>query len=173
MNRKNGGAVVGVVFIILGGLFFLNTINVIDFTLGTLFGKFWPTLFLIVPGISFHYSFFKGNRNDPGLLVPGGLLTVLGLAFQFNMLFGAWSITWPLYIFAVAFGLFELYWFGSRDRGLLIPISILGGVSVISFLSHSLRVIMHYNTTRILIPVGLIIVGLVVLFKDRIGRDRF
>lgn len=171
MNKKSN-LVIGAIFVILGVLFLMGNFgfNIIGFTVGSFFSllaKFWPALFMLLPGIAFHYSFFKGNRSDPGVLVPGGILLILGLAFQFNMLFGGWGVTWPLYIFSVAFGLFELYWFGNRDRGLLIPVGILGGVSIISFSANSLRAIFSMSASRVLVPVVLIVVGLVVFFRGR------
>ena len=138
----------------LGILFLMKNMEIFDpiwrvFNLGALLSRFWPALFLLLPGLLFHYNYFSGNRRNPGVLVPGGILLVLGLVFQFNMLFGGWDITWPLIIFSVAFGLFELYIFGDREKGLLIPVGILGGLSFLFFFSFSLSKLLSFNTGAI------------------------
>ena len=181
MNRT--GKVLGGILIILGALFLLRNLNIIGpiwhyINIGRLFGligKFWPSLFLILPGLLFHTGYFSGRRKDPGLLVPGGILLVLGAAFQINMLFGGWGFTWPVYIFAVAFGLFELYVFGNRDRGLLIPIGILTGLSVIFFFVFSVKSLLGFNTSSFIVPAVLIGIGLIILFggKGNGGRQKF
>lgn len=173
MSKKS--KVLGGILIILGILFLLKNFsifNIWDFInlrtifrlTGTLIGRFWPALFLILPGLLFHSAFFTGTRRNPGVLVPGGILLVLGIVFQINMLFGGWSILWPVYIFSVAFGLMELYVFGPRDRGLLIPISILTGLSLVFFIAFSLNGLLSINTRPFAIPVVLILMGMIVLF---------
>lgn len=178
MNRT--GKVLGSIFIILGLLFLLKNLNIIEpfwsyFNIGSIIARFWPIIFLLLPGLLFHLGYFSGKRRDPGVLVPGGILLVLGAVFQINMLFGGWNIIWPLYIFSVAFGLFELYVFGTRDKGLLIPIGILGGLSVLFFISFSANKLLSFNTKPFVVPVVLIGIGLLVLFggKGRSGKQKF
>ena len=175
MNKT--GKVLGSIFIILGVLFLLSNLGVIEpfwnkINIGFLIGRFWPILFLLLPGLIMHLKFFSGTRRDPGVLVPGGILLVLGAAFQINMLFGGWDILWPVYVFSVAFGLFELYTFGTRDRGLLIPIGILGGLSVLFFLSFSANKLFSFNTRPYIVPVFLIGVGIIVLFGGRGNKGK-
>ena len=167
MNKS--GKVLGIILVILGALFLLKNFNILGpfsgmLSFGYLIGKFWPSLFLVLPGLLFHYGYFTGRRKDPGLLVPGGILLVLGVVFQANMLFGLWNITGPLYIFSVAFGLFELYAFGNREKGLLVPVGILGGLSAIFFFSFSLKEIFNAGTRQLILPIALIAVGLIVLY---------
>lgn len=162
-NKTN--AILGTIFILAGAIFLMKNFDIFDpvfrvFSIGT----FWPLIFVILPGLIFHYAFFSGNRKNPGLLVPGGILLVIGTVFQVNMLIGGWDVLWPFYILAVAFGLFELYAFGNRDRGLLIPIGILGGLSVIFFAAFSLNKIFGYSTGKLITPAVLIILGLIVIF---------
>ena len=174
------GKVLGSIFIILGVLFLLNSLNIIEpiwryFNIGSIISLFWPALFLLLPGLLFHLGYFSGKRRDPGVLVPGGILLVLGAAFQINMLFGGWDIMWPVYIFSVAFGLFELYAFGTRERGLLIPIGIIGGLSVLFFISFSANRLLSFNTKPFVVPYVLIGIGLMVLFggKGNHGKQKF
>jgi hypothetical protein len=177
MNRT--GKVLGSIFIILGGLFLLRNLGIVGpighyVNIGYIIGTFWPALFLILPGLLFHLGYFSGRRKDPGVLVPGGILLVLGAVFQINMLFRVWEVTWPLYIFAVAFGLFELYAFGNRDKGLLIPIGILTGLSAIFFL-FSVEKVLSFSTRSFIVPAVLIGIGLIVLYggKGSGGRQKF
>lgn len=175
MNRT--GKVLGSIFIILGALFLLRNLNIIGpfhINIWYILGRFWPTILLLL-GLIFHFSYFTGKRNDPGVLVPGGILLVLGSVLQVNMLFGGWGIAWPVYIFSIAFGLFELYAFGNRDRGLLIPIGILGGLSVICFIAFSADDLLGFSTKPYIVPAVLIGIGLIVLFggKGTAGRQKF
>ncbi|WP_145324663.1 hypothetical protein [Paenibacillus xylanexedens] len=100
---------------------------------GTIFATFWPTLFVIPLGLFFHWLYFSMIGRGVGLLVPGGLLLTVGIVCQIAMLFNNWSTMWPGFILAVAVGLFELYWFGGRNKWLLIPINILMVVSLLFF----------------------------------------
>ena len=92
---------------------------------GMIFATFWPTLFVIPLGLFFHWLYFSMIGRGVGLLVPGGILLTAGIVSQIAMLFDNWGTMWPGFILAVAVGLFELYWFGGRNKWLLIPINIL------------------------------------------------
>lgn len=100
---------------------------------GTIFANFWPTLFVIPLGLFFHWLYFSMIGRGVGLLVPGGILLTAGVVSQIAMLFGNWGTMWPGFILAVAVGLFELYWFGGRNKWLLIPINILMVISLLFF----------------------------------------
>ncbi|MFS0872372.1 hypothetical protein [Paenibacillus xylanilyticus] len=100
---------------------------------GTIFATFWPTLFVIPLGLFFHWLYFSMIGRGVGLLVPGGILLTAGVVSQIAMLFGNWGTMWPGFILAVAVGLFELYWFGGRNKWLLIPINILTVISLLFF----------------------------------------
>ena len=71
---------------------------------------------------------------------------------------------WPGFILAPAVGLFELYIFGKRNKGLLIPIGILTGLSLI-FFSMSFRSL--GGMARYIVPAMLILIGIAVLAKDK------
>jgi len=175
MNKKSN-VVVGMVLIIIGGAVLLENLGVLNNLFGItniwqLVGRGWPSLFLILPGIIFHSLFFSGKNRDAGLLVPGGILLVLGVIFQINVLFGGWHILWPGYILAVAVGLFELYYFGTRDRGLLIPVGILGGLSLVFFMRFTLNELFNFDISNLLVPLIFIIVGLSVIFGGRGNKN--
>ncbi|MGN7455153.1 hypothetical protein ACTHPH_10105 [Paenibacillus pasadenensis] len=143
MNR-HAKAVLGAVLVLLGAYLMLQQGARIG--PAQIFGHFWPSLFVIPLGIFFHWMYFSMlNRRGVGLLVPGGILLGAGLVSQFAMLLDNWGSIWPGFILAVALGLWELYWFGGRNRWLLIPINILivlsllfGAVFSISALTASL-----------------------------------
>lgn len=133
---------------------------------------FWPLIILVL-GLIFELTFFLGN-GKVGLLVPGGILTTLGLLFFFETAtdwrFAAY--TWPVYILAVAVGLTQLYLFSTRPKGLLIPIFILVATAGISILSMAARGVMMAFNLSIIIPVILIGAG-IVLFLRRDGNRKF
>ncbi len=172
MNRT--GKTIGGIFVIIGIMFLLKNFHIFEpfwsvFDLGFILSRFWAAIFIILPGIMFHTSFFSGNRRNPGLLVPGGILLVTGAALQIGSLFGGWSIIWPSFIFSVAFGLFELYYFGNRERGLLIPVGILTGLSALFFMSFSLGQLISFSTKPFVFPVILIAIGIAVM---SIGKNK-
>ncbi|OAX46152.1 hypothetical protein [Paenibacillus sp. AD87] len=110
---------------------------------GTIFATFWPTLFVIPLGLFFHWLYFSMIGRGIGLLVPGGILLTVGVVSQIAMLFGNWSTMWPGFILAVAVGLFELYWFGGRNKWLLIPINILTVISLLFFAVMSIGTMLN------------------------------
>lgn len=77
----------------------------------------------------------KKAPEQAGLLVPGGMFLVLGCLFWFETATGwAYSaMTWPVYIWAPALGLFELWYFGGRKTGALIPALILTAAGALCF----------------------------------------
>ncbi|NLD49459.1 MAG: hypothetical protein GX660_20075 [Clostridiaceae bacterium] len=151
----------GVIFILFGGLLLYdNMFNPDIISMKTL----WP-LFVLGPGLIFEFSFFV-NRKAPGLLVPGGILTTNGFMFLFQT-FTNWQFigyTWPIFIFSVAIGLFQLYLFIGKPKGLLIPIFILTTVACVSFTIGLLNGINSFINLGLVIPMTLIILGIYLLF---------
>jgi uncharacterized membrane protein HdeD (DUF308 family) len=125
----------------------------------------WP-LFILIPGLSMELDYFANRSpNKVGELVPGGILTILGLFFYFNIFtnFSYMDLLWPIFILAPAFGLFQLYIFGKRERGLLIPVGILSVIGLIFLLTN-------LTTTAIggsVIGAVFILIGLLILFKRK------
>lgn len=117
MERKN--YLWGIFLIFIGIILLADKIFNIGFFDAV---NFWP-IFVLIPGLIFEISYFASGRN-PGLLVPGGILTTIGLLFFFEA-FTNWNYseyTWPVYPLSVSIGLFQLYLFGGRPTGLLIPV---------------------------------------------------
>jgi len=155
----NRGLVPGALLIILGILLFSQGDR--SFSTGTLFAYGWPTMFVIPLGVFFHWLyFFMLHRRGVGLLVPGGILFIAGIVCQVSALTDTWGITWPGFIFAVAFGLFELYWFGSRNRWLLIPIAILTALSLLFFTVFSIGYLFSsLSLSRPFVAAALVLIG--------------
>ncbi|MGL5353399.1 MAG: hypothetical protein ACRDA5_08725, partial [Clostridium sp.] len=113
---KNEKYFFGLILIAIGIMGIADRVFNINLVIGL---EFWP-LFVLVPGLCFEYAYFS-KRQFPGLLVPGGILTTIGLLFIFETI-TRWrfsGITWGIYPLAVAIGLFQLYLFGGRKKELL------------------------------------------------------
>ena len=146
----------GLLLLFIGVLLILANFGVIEIAWNNL----WP-LFLLIPGILFEWSYFI-YRKDAGLLVPGGILITYGLLFLVNVIYG-WHLMdnlWPIYPLGVAIGLFQLYLFGGREKGLLIPVGILGAISLFFLINNLL-----YVDFRLLAGILLVVIGIWVIFK--------
>ncbi|MBU5592945.1 hypothetical protein KQI89_14415 [Clostridium sp. MSJ-4] len=160
---KKSNMTFGIVLILIGLGSLINRIFFIDIIS---FKNLWP-LFLLIPGIMFEVRYFE-TRKDPGILVPGGILTTLGVLFLLENLTN-WQLKqyiWPLYPLSVAVGLFQLYWFGNRERGLLIPVFILTLVSTISLINQLFSQVFYWMNYKIIFPIILIAIGLYILFNE-------
>lgn len=167
MNRNKMG--MGAVLIILGLLLLLRpAFNITIFDMQ----HFWP-IFVIAPGLIFEASFFVSKAN-PGLLVPGGILTTIGGLFFFetftNWYFAAY--TWPVYILAVAIGLYQLYLFGGREKALLIPVGILTTVALVSFAFIVFGNILVWLNSSIVWAVLFILLGILILVKGLTNKEK-
>jgi len=146
----------GLFLLFIGVLLILANFGVIEIAWDNL----WP-LFLLIPGILFELSYFI-SRKDAGLLVPGGILTTYGLLFLVNVNYG-WHLMdnlWPIFPLGVAIGLFQLYLFGGREKGLLIPVGILGAISLFFLINNLLFV-----DFRLLAGILLMLIGIWIIFK--------
>lgn len=162
MKSKN--FTLGLLLILVGTFMIMNRIfNMELFTMS----KLWP-LFVLVPGLTFEIGYFS-NRRNAGILVPGGILTTIGILFLFET-YTNWSFseyTWPIYPLAVAIGLFQLYIFSERrNTGLLIPVAILTLVSVISFINLLFSGLFYWLNYQLVLPIILILIGLYILFSN-------
>lgn len=108
-GQKNS-AFWGGVFGVLGAFFFLRNFDLIPFFW---FYEYWP-IFLIALGVGFIVLYIF-NPRDWGVLIPGTILTGLGLLFIFesmdlieDVLEVAWEIVWtywPLALVLLGVGL--------------------------------------------------------------------
>lgn len=163
MNRYIGGAVL----ILLGAGIFLNQGNPIDN--GMIFEYYWPALFVIPLGLFFHWLYFSMTApRATGLLIPGGIIFTSGVVCQISMLFDSWELMWPGFLLAVAAGLFEFYWFGNRNRYLMIPITILTVLSLLFFAVFTLGTIFnHLVLGGPVFAIALILIGAIMLMREK------
>lgn len=159
MKRSN--TLLGGAFVVLGAILLSARylFGADMFSLGP--DDFWPMIVLLL-GVVFELVYFTAQRA-PGFLVPGGILTTYGLLFFFevstNWRFAAY--TWPVYILGVAIGLFQLYLFTGRPKGLLIAVGILAGVALAALAVILFRVFLSTVDLGLVIPAGIIVVGLI------------
>ena len=158
----------GFLLLFIGVLLILANFGVIEI----IWDNLWP-LFLLIPGIVFELSYFiyrkdDGNRGGiedfPGssLLVLGGILITYGLLFSVNVIYG-WHLMkdlWPIFLLGVAVGLLQAYLFGGREKYLLIPVGILGAISLFFLINNLLFV-----DFMLLAGIVLVIIGIWIIFK--------
>ena len=109
---------------------------------------FWIELFYLQKGCR-----SSGSRRDTHYY---------GLLFSINVIFG-WHLMdnlWPIFPLGVAIGLFQLYLFGGREKGLLIPVGILGAVSLFFLVNNLLFV-----DFRLIAGIILVLIGIWFIFK--------
>jgi hypothetical protein len=154
MNNRGLG---GIILVLLGIALFSTKGIIVDS--GHVFGYFWPSIFVIPFGVFFHWMYFGlTSRKGAGLLIPGGILFTVGVVCQISMLFNIWEYMWPGFIMAVSVGLFEFYLFGGRNKWILIPINILGVISLLFFAIFSVGALFN-GIGRPLIAIALIGLG--------------
>ncbi|HOL84685.1 hypothetical protein [Thermoclostridium caenicola] len=122
----------GILLIFVGIVMILGNVGILD--MSWMFRLSWPMIILLISGF-FFMGYLSRRPYGTGLLVPAGILFTVGATTLFGELFG-YRLVWPGFILAPAFGLFLLYWFGSRSAGLLVPIGILATISSICFISE-------------------------------------
>ncbi len=171
MKRNNGfiGVLliaVGIVILLLRGLFGIKLFefNSLDF---------WVFIVLLV-GLSFELAFFI-TGSKPGLLIPGGIITTIGLLFMFEVTTD-WNFaeyTWPVYILSVAVGLFQMYLFSRREKGLLIASLIIGGVAAFFMVCMLLSRMSSLVKPELFIPIALIGGGIALFCSSRSKRTQY
>ncbi|MDF2725100.1 MAG: hypothetical protein K0Q59_4775 [Paenibacillus sp.] len=160
--------IIGTVLMLFGAFLFFNQGG--DLNTGSIFAYFWASMFVIPLGLFFHWLYFGMiGRKGVGLLIPGGILLVAGMVCQIAMLFDSWYFMWPGFILAPAVGLFEFYWFGSRNKWLLIPINILFVLSLLFFMIFSTGALFHHLSGQPLIAIVILIAGAFLLVGSKKG----
>lgn len=125
-------------------------------------------LFILLPGLWFEYSYFANHRS-PKLLVPGGILTTIGILvlIESNTFAFLEDYIDSFYIMAPAVGLFQLYLHDKQDKGLLIPVVILTVIAMMDFLSNVMGRIFFFMDSSIVWPIVLVLVGVALLIGKK------
>jgi hypothetical protein len=150
----NKSVITGITLIVIGLVFLLpNFIE--ELTLREL----WPVL-MLGPGLLFFAAFFA-DRKSYGLLMPGSILTTLGLLFLYCTIFGWYWMRelWPFYLIGPGIGFLLMYYFGKKETGLLVPGTILTLLGVIFLLS--------FSAYEYLWPLAIIATGLFLILRNR------
>ena len=162
---KKGNNLVGLLLIAIGAIVLILRwifgIKLLEFNTS----DFWVFIVLIV-GISFELGFFLSG-SKPGLLIPGGIITTIGLLFMFEVTTN-WSFaeyTWPVYILSVAIGLFQMYLFSRREKGLLISSLIVGGIGAFFMVVMIFSQITSIINPGVFIPIAFIAGGIAIFFS--------
>jgi len=155
---KTSDMIIGVSLVILGILFLSENFGFMTFD----FKDIWP-LFIIFAGIGFGIGYLQDRKNY-GMLMPASILILYGLLFFYCTIEGWYimSALWPVFILGPGIGFFMMYLLGEREKGLLIPASILTGIGVLFLISHS-------GFWRYW-PLALIIVGIVMIVRHFSGE---
>jgi hypothetical protein len=171
MNIKY--SIVGLLLILVGALLLaMKSLFGISFLeLDT--GDFWVFLVLLT-GLSFELSYFL-TGSKPGLLIPGGIITTIAFLFMFEVVTD-WNFseyTWPVYIFSVAVGLFQMYIFSKREKGLLISSVIVAGVAAFCMACMILSEITSFVKPSFFIPFALIAAGVAIFASGKSKRSQY
>ncbi len=153
VERPSRSLIPGVLLIVFG-LFFL-AVNYLHVDLEAV----WPAT-LLVPAIAFTIMVVR-DRSTFGLMMPATILLVYSLLF-FVCEAEGWHIMeqlWPVFILAPGLGFFMLYLVGRREPGLLVPATLLTGLSLIFLL-------LNFGYGH-LWPAVLILAGVLLLVRRR------
>ena len=150
----------GLIMIVVGIVFLLGNFGALDLDWEVL----W-TWILIVMGVIFWLGFVF-DRSKDGLIMPGTILLTIGVLFNISVRYDWASLDrlWPFFILAPAFGFYAMYFFGKRDRGILVPAVILTIIGTI-FLMGSIPVLKY------IWPLLLIGAGVLVLTRPGSGNN--
>jgi hypothetical protein len=160
--NKNKNITIGLVLVALGIFLIVQKTIGLDIEVWSFI---WP-LFLLIPGITMHISYFSKDKNSRNLAIAG-ILTIYGGLFLFNTLTNnAYNdkLTF-IYFLGIAIGFFENYIFGNkRNSDLSVTLIFL----IIAFIIFLKDVFPNLNYLRdYILPSILIIFGVYVLIKRR------
>lgn len=168
--RSRGALYVGVLLILLGGLFLLMEVGSTAnrwFHLQLGWGRLWP-LFICFASLAFWLPilvWWPQHEKLAGLAIPATIVGTNGLILLYQSLsgnWGTWAYLWTLEPISVAVGLLCTYLIGERNRGLLLASGIVGGVGLFFFAIFSTA---FGGFWRVLLPAVLIVIGLYLLLR--------
>jgi len=150
---KTSDMVIGIGLIILGILFLFENFGYIAFD----FKDVWP-VFVILAGVGFFIGYLQDKTNY-GLLMPGTILIIYGVMFFYCSVEGWYYMTylWPVFIIGPGIGFFMMFVLGQKEKGMLVPASILTGLGIL-FLLGKTGIVRYW-------PLVLIIIGIVMIVR--------
>lgn len=155
--------VMGFILVLIGAAVILNRINLNIVPVHL----YWP-LWLLIPGIGFQIGFFvRPHVGRAGLLMPGGILTVLGIVFFLERLpsFGHF-VLWPLILLAPATGFLEMYFFGRRAWRHLLAGGLLLLVAAVAYIN-----LFVMQSGAVLLGAAFVVIGIYVIVRPLLKRD--
>ncbi len=150
ISPKNPEITGGIILILLGALLLLRSYGIIS--LGA-------SHFVLLIGLAFMISFILSK--NPGLLIPGVMLSIFGLILILDLAFIPY-----LWTLGVCAAFFAVYLTKKEDtKWALIPGSILFAISIIIMLNY-------YFVNINLFPIILIALGAYLVYKNFSGRKK-
>lgn len=159
MQGNTKSLIWGVLLIGIGFLFLGHNLYWFDLR----WEQMWPLL-MIGGGLMFWIGWVV-KRQETGLIMPGTILLIYGLLFQYCAAEGwFWmEYLWPVFLLGPGLGFFLMYLLGTRESGLLVPGFVLTFLSIFFWWGEEGW---HYFW-----PVLLIVVGLYLLLKSRMKNS--
>jgi hypothetical protein len=155
MPRESRSLIWGIILILLGLIFLGKNLDWFDFS----WGDYWPSV-MIIGGLFFWFGWIT-KRQEFGLLMPGTILLVYGIMFQYSAINGWYymDVLWPGFLLGPGLGFLFMYLLGNREKGLLIPAFILIILAALFWMEH--------DVYRYFWPAILIALGIYLLLKNR------
>ncbi len=159
----------GIFLIAVGLIFLANNLNILNidwYYIVSNIWQLWPLL-MVVGGLAFWVGWLN-NRKEYGLIMPGTILATYGLLF-WHCTYHGWQQMaeynlWAFFLIGPGLGFFLMYLMGQREKGLLIPGSLLLGLGIV-FLTGPENIALVW-------PIVLIAIGVGLLFKHRENQRR-
>ncbi|URZ16289.1 hypothetical protein [Clostridium felsineum] len=124
---------------------------------------------LLLIGIALDLSYFASKKSSNNL-IPGGILITLGIFYiakSYFYIYALSAISWQIYTFSVAVGLYQAYIFSTKDKPTLIIATVLAVISIFSAVSNMFRILLPIWFNRgFIFPIILILAGIYLLFKN-------
>lgn len=144
----------GVILIGLGAYFLLQELDI------PLLEEYlsWPVI-LIVIGIAFLVTSL-GSKQQKMLILPGSILTLLGIYFWGMQTYPSWPNHWSFYPGMVGLA-FLITYLRTREGSHLVSAIILLGVFVVVYLLNDLSMFLNWW------PIALILIGLYLILRRK------
>jgi len=165
-----GNRIAGLILIAFGGLYLTLKILDLNNILTFYFWDLWPFTIIAI-GAFFEIIYFS-NKRYHGVLIPGGILTTIGLLHLFEVI-TSWefsSYTWPIYTLAIFIGFFQVYLVKKEKWALTLSLIFF---FIFLFLS-SLVVIYTIGleiSFSIMFSILVIVIGFILLFTSKPSKS--